>query len=337
MEEVKDVVNDQEDEPRQRLLFKLPEPLELQTEPKLKRLRHPIWTENKARLIERYLYYFVLITKHGTYIDGFAGPQEPEKHEMWAAKLVLESEPRWLKHFYLFDDNKKQAEHLKLLKAEQPDRDKTGRKIYRDINVFEGDFNALIHDVLGSGCIKDTEATFCLLDQRTFECHWSTLEALARYKKLGSNKVELFYFLAVGWLGRALAAVQNKTILRNWWGRDDWDQLLPINEQQRAEIFAERFKKELGYKSVKPWPIFERQGGGRIMYYMIHATDHLVAPSLMARAYDRAVQPKEDEEQLKFEFDSLPEARPLYADSRPAPEVYIPPDSLCEGADPHAL
>ena len=33
-----------------------------------------IWTENKASLIARYLYYFVLVTKHGTYVDGFAGP-----------------------------------------------------------------------------------------------------------------------------------------------------------------------------------------------------------------------------------------------------------------------
>ena len=72
-------------------------------EPKIKRIRRPIWTEHKAKLIERYLYFFVLVTRHGNYIDGFAGPQEPEKPDMWAAKLVLESEPRWLKRFFLFD------------------------------------------------------------------------------------------------------------------------------------------------------------------------------------------------------------------------------------------
>jgi hypothetical protein len=57
---------------------------------KFKPARHPIWTENKAKLIERYLYYFVLITKHGAYIDGFAAPQANDKPESWAAKLVLE-------------------------------------------------------------------------------------------------------------------------------------------------------------------------------------------------------------------------------------------------------
>ena len=54
-------------------LFPMPERMVL--EPKVGRPQHSIWTENKAKLIERYLYYFVLITKHGTYIDGFAGPQ----------------------------------------------------------------------------------------------------------------------------------------------------------------------------------------------------------------------------------------------------------------------
>jgi three-Cys-motif partner protein len=323
------VVNNSKNDSQQPLLFELPEPLELTTEPKVKRLRHPIWTENKAKLIERYLYYFVLITKHGTYIDGFAGPQEETKPEMWAARLVLESEPRWLKHFYLFDVDETQVDHLQRLKSEQPERDEKGRKIYREVKIYDGDFNTLIHGVLSSGCIKQTEATFCLLDQRTFECHWSTLEALSQYKKQGGNKIELFYFLAVGWLGRALAAVQDKSILEKWWGRSDWDQLLTMRDQRRTEVFVNRFKEELGYKSVKPWPIFERQTGGRIMYYMIHATDHEAAPGLMARAYERAVQPKENAEQIQFEFDSLPEAKPLYSESRPVPEVYVDSGDPC--------
>jgi hypothetical protein len=50
-----------------------------------------LWTGNKAMLIERYLYYFVLVTKHGTYIDGFAGPQDTDRPESWAARLVLEA------------------------------------------------------------------------------------------------------------------------------------------------------------------------------------------------------------------------------------------------------
>ena len=32
-------------------------------------------------LIQRWGYYFVMVTKHGTYIDGFAGPQDPNNEQ----------------------------------------------------------------------------------------------------------------------------------------------------------------------------------------------------------------------------------------------------------------
>jgi hypothetical protein len=79
-------------------------------------LTRPLWTKNKAKLIERYLYYFVLVTKHGTYIDCFGGPQSRDNEDMWAAKLVLESKPRWLRTIVLGDINKKQVRRLKKLR-----------------------------------------------------------------------------------------------------------------------------------------------------------------------------------------------------------------------------
>src|SRR2546425_5044396 len=66
----------------------------------LKQLSHPIWTEHKAKLVERYLYYFVLVTHHGIYLDGFAGPQEPSKPDTWAARLVVKSKPMFLTKFF---------------------------------------------------------------------------------------------------------------------------------------------------------------------------------------------------------------------------------------------
>jgi three-Cys-motif partner protein len=293
--------------PRQeKLPLNFPEVVAVDTEPKVKCPTHPVWTENKAKLIEKYLRYFVFVTHHGTYIDGFAGPQERDKPEMWAAKLVLESEPRWLRHFHLFDDDPEQIRHLESLKAAQPPRDGKGKKISRDIEIYPGDFNQNVHGLLASGSISQREATFCLLDQRTFECHWSTVEALANYKQPGNNKIELFYFLAVGWLGRSLAATtQNLQRLNDWWGRDDWEQLRGLKRYKQADIVARRIKEEFGYKSVKPWAIYERpEKGGNIMYYMIHATDHPEAPKLMSRAYERAVF-EEPYEQLKMDFDQL--------------------------------
>lgn len=278
-------------QPVEPFLFELPSAI--LPDVKIKAPTHPIWTENKARLIERYLYYFVLLTKHGAYVDGFAGPQNPQDPNMWAAKLVLESEPRWLRQFHLFDRAKKQLKHLYNLKQSHPDR---------EVNIYKGDFNKRVVELLKSGKIQQKEATFCLLDQRTFECHWLTLQALASYKKSG-NKVELFYFLPRFWFSRALAAQKNTAALEKWWGRqDNWGALRRMGRNEFLQMVVGRFKRELGYRSVIPWPIYKSEKGKTVMYYMIHATDHPAAPDLMARAYEKAVLPKEPLEQLALEL-----------------------------------
>jgi three-Cys-motif partner protein len=254
-------------------------------EPKLSQLSYPIWTENKAKLIAKYIFLFELITKHGTYIDGFAGPQQPERPEMWAAKLVLEIEPQWLRHFYLFEKSRTGCDLLKFLKASQvPTKD-------REVEILCGDFNVRIDSILNSRRIGEKEATFCLLDQRTFECHWSTVKKLASYKIGKTNKFELFYFLAGWWYRRAVTAVKRDSVLENWWGRSDWPDLRQKKLLAVKDEMVSRFKSELGYKSAKAWPIFDK--AGRDMYFMIHATDYLGAPALMERAYSEAVQPTE--------------------------------------------
>lgn len=280
-------------------LFELP--LKSKREQEFRSLKYPIWTENKAILIERYLYYFVLITKHGTYIDGFAGPQEPDKPEMWSAKLVLESEPRWFKHFHLFENSPPQIARLEDLKKNQI-VSKNNSASRRNIEIHAGDFNELIDGVLQRNIIKEREATFCLLDQRTFECHWRSLIAVAGYKKSGL-KIEIFYFLPVAWFDRAITAIKNEEILTNWWGNNGWPILRGMRSSKRAEYIAARMKDELCYESVTPWPIYSQANGGRVMYYMIHATDHPDAPGLMYRAYHKALLPKEVPEQFTFEFE----------------------------------
>lgn len=272
-----------------------------------KPIRHPVWTEHKAKFIEKYLLYFVYITKHGTYIDGFAGPQEIDKPDMWAAKLVLENEPRWMRHFHFYDLDKRKCEMLETLKAAQPDVDSKGKKISRNINIYNGDFNKLIVDLLNSKSISQKEATFCLLDQRTFECKWATVEALAKYKNPGFNKIELFYFLPNSWQDRALAGLsKNKDFASDWWGGSDAETLKAMNQETRMLLMCEKFGNDLGYKYVTPWPIYEKEKGkGSVMYYMIHATDHDDAPKLMQRAYHNIVKPRETIAELRWLFPEM--------------------------------
>ena len=84
---------------------------------------------------------------------------------MWSANLVLQSEPKRLQHFYLFEKNQESYKQIIRLKQQHQDR---------DVQIYRGDFNVRFHELLNSGVIKDKEATFCLLDQRTFECQWIT-------------------------------------------------------------------------------------------------------------------------------------------------------------------
>jgi three-Cys-motif partner protein len=256
-----------------------------------------IWTQNKARLISRYIYYFQLVTKHGTYIDGFAGPQDPTKLDAWAAGLVLALEPLWLRHFYLCDKHRTKFEHLENLRATYPER---------DIQLFFGDFNAVVHDVLNREVIGEKEATFCLLDQHTFQCKWSTVEALANFKADAKNKIEIFYFLAEWWIYQAFGGVKSEAgekRVEAWWGRPDWRDLPSMSGVDRAQLMAERFMKELGYGYAKPYAIYEKsEGGGHVAYYMIHATDHHRAPALMSAAYKDAVMPPKPVQQVALEL-----------------------------------
>lgn len=284
--------------PEQLRLFDLPEMEESIVT--FRPIRRPIWTENKARLIERYLYYFVLITKHGAYIDGFAGPQQPDKPETWAAKLVLESEPRWFQSFFLCDVKSRQAQYLEELKSSQTPRKSKEPK--RTVSVYQDNFNSIVGEILKSGKIGTRTATFCLLDQRTFECHWETVRSLALHKR-ESMKIEIFYFLPTGWLLRSLAGLRDYAVVEKWWGSSDWARIRGMNQHDLAKLFCERFREELSYRTATAWPIYERKSGGRIMYHMIHATDHPEAPNLMSRAYRMAVSKREPPEQFELELE----------------------------------
>jgi len=284
--------------PNQGYFFDEP-PQYLEQDPSFKPFDYPIWTRNKARLVQRYLRYFVFITKHGTYIDGFAGPQEPDKLDTWTAGRVFDSEPRRLRNFFLCEIDAFKLPFLETLKRkaeEFPERPQ------RTVHVIPGDFNDSVDQVLGSGTITEKEATFCLLDQRTFECNWATVVKLARHKS--SNKIELFYFLGTGWLHRAFSGLNEpEEDLDRWWGRNDWSRLADSSARSITETVVNRFRSELGYRYVNAFPIYDDESGSRrAMYQMIHASDHPEAPALMARAYRHAVDPEEPPDQLEIQL-----------------------------------
>ncbi len=214
----------------------------------------------------------------------------------------MKSEPKWLTHFFLCETNRKSLVALRKLKRTQPFHDRKGRKIYRKIEIKPGDFNITIAEILTTKCITQKKPTFCLLDQRMFECNWETVKKLAAYKKQPNNKIELLYFLGVGWLHRSMSGIKHPEKMDRWWGRQDWRKLKGMTHGDIAELVRKRFEDELGYRFAAAYPIYEREEGNRVMYYMIHASDHEEAPTLMVRAHHKAVRslPKEIQEPLNF-------------------------------------
>lgn len=264
--------------------------------------RNPIWTRHKACLIEQYLRLFVLVTGHGTYLDAFAGPQEPEAeaqlstaNDLWAARLVLQSQvrARRIRKFVLCEKKRPLVQRLEQLRVEQLAVDAG-----RSITVLQGDCNVSLPTYLRAHPIGDKEATFCVLDQHTFECRWDLVQFLASHKS--GRKIELFYFLANHWFNRAALNLGEEGAegADAWWGSADWRTLISMTPAQRAERLAHRFLDELGYRYAFPWPILDEKN--HIMFYMIHATDHPAAGDLMRRAYETAVAPPEDDVQLSF-------------------------------------
>jgi three-Cys-motif partner protein len=146
-------------------------------------------------------------------------------------------------------------------------------------------------------------ASFCLIDQRTFECAWSTVETLSRFKK--GTKIEIFYFFPSGWIDRALKATRDPDQIARWWGRSDWNTLQGMNTWTRAAMASRRFIDELGYGYAYPFPIYDPGRRRRLMYHMIHAGDHPEAAKLMNRAYRNATKPREPIEQLQEELQLL--------------------------------
>ena len=117
----------------------------------LKPLESRLWTKSKAALVARYLYYFVLITHHGTYIDAFAGPQSEleEADSGWTARRVLEIEPSWLNKFLFFELDPAQLAHLEALKAEYAER---------NILITPDDVNRTLPQLLAAGSLREKEA-----------------------------------------------------------------------------------------------------------------------------------------------------------------------------------
>jgi hypothetical protein len=73
--------------------------------------------------------------------------------------------------------------------------------------------------------------------------------------------------------------------VERWWGRADWLALKGMDSILRAKLLAQRLEDELQYRKATVYAIHSDRRRGRVMYHMIHASDHPEAHPLMVRAY----------------------------------------------------
>ena len=231
--------------------------------------------------------------------DAFSGPQEEDNNGLsWTAQKVLSLDSFFLKKVFLFEQDTRKVKELETLKTDFENREKQrGNPL---IQIFQGDSNEMVRKIFQQeeNTLGVKQAVLALLNQRTSECSWELVEYLSTLKPTneGGTKVEIFYFLAQGWIDRALKSRKLDDKIQEtaaWYRGDDWNKFLDLSIEERPIHFCGKFH-ELGYKYARSYGM--RAGDGRIMFWLIHATDHMRAPKIMERAYSTICQGLTDDE-----------------------------------------
>src|SRR5215472_13018340 len=90
-----------------------------------------------------------------------------------------------------------------------------------------------------------------------------------KIQKPPENKIELLYFLGVGWLHRAFAGAKKEQKiqqLNQWWGGPGWRDLRNMSAWQITELARKRFEEEMEYRSAAAYPIYDKEEGNKVMY-----------------------------------------------------------------------
>ena len=140
------------------------------------------------------------------------------------------------------------------------------------------------------------------VDPNGIEAEWSTLKALADFKRSKTYKVEIFLLFAPPMFMRVLpvnhgeVTPENAAKIDAIFGSDDWKyiynlrrkNLLKPKETRNAYLNLMRWRLEnkLGYKWTHPIEINNTDGNP--IYFMIFATDHKAGTKIISHLYAKA-------------------------------------------------
>ena len=258
------------------------------------------WTRGKLDVLRRYLEAFAKASTRAPeriYLDTFAGVPENEDRLSGeaiegSARLALGvGDPPFTK-VRLFELEANAEELEQTLRDDFPGR---------DIAVYGGDCNEQVAVALADLAEFNWAPTFAFVDPNGHEAEWRTLELLAGFKRKGKPKVELFLLFASPMFTRLLKTdgsvrEEDKQAITAVYGTDDWlhiyharldGEITPSEAQLHyLNLMRWRIEGELGYEWTHPLEVRNEQG--RVIYYMIFATDHEAGDRIMRHIYAMA-------------------------------------------------
>jgi three-Cys-motif partner protein len=184
------------------------------------------WTRGKLDLLRRYLDAFTTASKtvnERVYLDLFGG--QPTNRERiteadldGSARIALSTANPPFTRLRCFE---LEPYASRLRDALQGDHGG------RDFEVVAGDCNVTIHQVLREIGTVNWAPTFAFVDPNGPDIQWSTLEALARFKKATTTKTEIWLLLAAGMFIRTLpidgsVREEDATKLTRMYGTEQW-------------------------------------------------------------------------------------------------------------------
>lgn len=170
----------------------------------------------------------------------------------------------------------------------------------RELRVVAGDCNQTIAGVLDGLAPYRWAPTFAFIDPNGPDVHWSTLEALARFKK-AKTKTELWLLLAAGMFIRNLPVdgqvrPEHAAKLTTMYGTEQWQAIYQARvdgalsaaaaREDYVNLMRWRLEHVLGYRWTHPLEIFNERGHS--IYHMIFATDHEAGNRIMTSLYNAA-------------------------------------------------
>nr|MBA2601628.1 three-Cys-motif partner protein TcmP [Actinomycetota bacterium] len=294
------------------------------------------WTSGKLDILRRYLDAFTTTTKNKVseriYIDAFAGQAENRDRLTGeaiegSARIALSIDDPPFTRLHFFETVERAPKLEAVLRSQFPSR---------QFEVHGGDCNELIPNVLGTLRDVSWAPTFAFVDPNGMEAAWSTLTALADFRRHRKTKIELWLLFASPMFTRVLRVdgsevrPEDAEAVDRMYGTGDWRYIYEARLASEIEpseardeylnLMRWRLENDLGYKWTHPLEVRNEQGSP--IYHMVFATDHEVGTTIMSDLYARAAAEfpamRKDARRLRRRLDEKAHGvRSLFGDEEP--------------------